>query len=152
MLRLPRPRSNPAAAGTVPPGHVTRACPRLARATRIVTRRRAANLRYGALPPTARTLRHAAATVTRWSRPPVFASLNANLRAPNGRASSWLIPWPAVAAPALTAKKPAGQETESALVAPAGRAVARKTVLPTTTCEVAEATTIRAAAATATVI
>ena len=67
----------------------------------------------------------------------------------SGLASSSLIPEPDLAAPALSAKYPAGQDTETVFVAPAGTLTARKAVRPATTCEVAEATTIKAAAANA---
>jgi hypothetical protein len=80
-----------------------------------------------------------------------FASLKVNLRALMGLASSSLIPAPDFAAPALTAKDPAGQDTETVFVAPAGTLTARKAVRPETTCEVAEAATIKAAAANAAV-
>jgi hypothetical protein len=62
-----------------------------------------------------------------------FASLKANLRTLSGLASSSLIPWLDLAAPALSAKYPAGQETEAVFVAPAGTLTAREAVLPPTT-------------------
>ena len=147
-LRL-RPRLKPAAAGTVPLGHVKRDWRGLDGATRRSTRRRAANFRYGDRLPAARTLRQAAATVTRWSRSPALASLSPKARGLSGRTASSLSPSPALEAPALSAKYPRGQETETAFVAPAGTVMAWKTVRLATTCEVAEATTTRAAAANA---
>src|SRR5439155_24374253 len=150
MLRsAPRPRSNPAPAGTVPLGQLRCACRRAVGPTRTLSFRSGLSLRWGEDALAAPTLRHAAATVARWSKLIAFASRNPKLRRPSGRAWSVTTPAPAFATPALRAKYPGGQETKSALAVPAGRTAARKTVRPSTTRGVADGATTRAASANA---